>query len=123
MLAKDKRGLEAYLNALGAQLWGRVCFKHPKLRAFTVPIIKLDGRLGSNALAYSYYEKRIIRLSSKYALRNFTLYVNDVLPHEIMHQVDADLNGAYPESEGHRESWRSLMVQFRFEPLLEYKCL
>ena len=113
--------METLLEWKAAEIWDVLCELRPGLVKFDPPIIKLDGRLNV-ALGYCYIEYRVIRLARKYIDKNISLYLSDILPHELIHQADMDLNGE-PLGGMHGVTWRALMLDYGIKPNLAYEVI
>ncbi len=112
------------LDEIALVIWGEFVTLYPTLELFKCPIIRLDGRLKA-ALAYSYYGTGIIRLKRSSYNAFKPVFVSDIIPHEIAHQVDFMLHGEPPDADfaidgGHRPTWISIMERYGIQPNLEY---
>ena len=103
----DKRLVDMF----AAKHWTTLIGMYPKLCAYECPKIVLCNRLTKTA-GKSCQEDRIIRLANKYFTRNAVEIFAIVLPHELIHQADFDLNGKSEKSCGHGEKWHSMMIKF-----------
>jgi predicted SprT family Zn-dependent metalloprotease len=105
---------EQYLNKLAETLWAEYCEVFPKLVKFDCPKIILNSRLSSTA-GRCFASQNYIDLATKLFTRNRDAMLREILPHEIAHQIDYNLNGE-PNGKWHRESWKIVMVKIGQSP-------
>ena len=89
-----------------------------RLTRFDPPAIILCGRLTRTA-GKCYQTARKIHLGWKFidhSVKFRHIMFNEILPHELMHQVDYDLFGESEKICGHGKNWQMLMVQYGLEP-------
>jgi predicted SprT family Zn-dependent metalloprotease len=106
---------ETKLQALAETLWAEYCEIFPKLVKFDCPKIEYNGRLSSTAGRCFAWQNRI-EMANKLMVRNSTEMLAVILPHEIAHQIDWNLNGD-TENKWHRESWKIIMIKIGQPPL------
>ncbi len=107
---------QAELEIASAVAWMRFCEIFPKLQLSDLPRIQFNNRLRTTA-ARIFTEERVIEVASKLYKGNEEEYARVLIPHELAHMVDMDLNGETDiVSEYHRESWQKIMVAFGLPP-------
>jgi len=97
------------LQTLTNDLWDTYCEIFPKLVKFNPPTIIVSNRLTSTA-GYNWSENNTITLAAKYFINNHDNMINVILPHEIAHQIDYNLNGWYKGKRHHGKLWHEIMV-------------
>lgn len=108
----DPKTLHAQATDRTAFVWNWFATKYyPKLREFTIPRITISNRMKTTG-GVCYYEDREIRLSAEMFYYNQAAYIKEIIPHEVIHQIDYDLFKGHM----HSKSWKSLMVKFGLEP-------
>ena len=104
------------LQTLAESLWLEYCEIFPVLVKFDCPKIVLNNRLSVTAgRCFSWDNK--IDLGTKFFIKHSTEMLSVILPHELAHQIDCNLNGAY-NADHHRQSWKTIMVKIGLPPLL-----
>lgn len=99
-------------------IWDMMAETHPRLVRFDVPEIILCGRLTATA-GMCFAESRRIKLGWKFITHSAEyrgIMFNEILPHELMHQIDFDLFGASELKCGHGKNWQMLMIQYGLKP-------
>lgn len=94
--------------------WGMMCEIRPALVRFDPPKIILNGRIWATA-GYATQQTREMNLSLKFMLfskKHGKLMQGVILPHELAHHADFDLNGESDKKCGHGEKWAQIMVDF-----------
>ena len=92
--------------------WQKLRAQHKNLGP-NIPVIKLNNRFKATA-GKCYIEERIIDLSTELFYYHAEHFVKVIIPHELIHQVDYDLNGR--SKQWHGPKWKSLMVQYGLPP-------
>ena len=100
------------------RIWDAMGEIHPRILKIDPPEIYLCGRLSRTA-GKCYQAERKIHLGWKFfqysnAYRG-TMYF-EILPHELIHQIDYDLFGDSEKNCGHGKNWQMLMLQYGLEP-------
>lgn len=95
--------------------WRRYCKIYPMLDRFMMPEIVLSNRLEKTAGYNDSYENRII-LNARMLNRFTKNMVEIILPHELAHQVDFNLNGWKKYKRHHGKQWKEIMVAYGLEP-------
>lgn len=95
--------------------WAFFVARYPKLQSLPCPTVTLNGRFSKTA-GCNHSEQRIIELSTKFFIQFPDNMYNTIIPHEVCHQVDFDLNGWYDRKPHHGKSWQILMVQYGLTP-------
>ena len=105
--AMDKR----LVNMFAVKHWKTLIRLYPKLCAYECPKIVLCNRLTKTA-GKSYQEERRIHLANKFFAKNEAEILAVILPHELIHQADFDLNGDSEKKCGHGKKWSAMMIKF-----------
>ena len=96
--------------------WFKLCKLYPKLEPSRMPSIQFNGRLTKTAARiFTEPEYRLVEVSKKLYVGNEQEYYDVLIPHELAHQADYDLNGE-PEGHGHGRSWQKIMVALGLPP-------
>lgn len=103
-------------------LWADYCETFPKLAKFDCPTIEISPRLRVN-LATNTSEYNLVRVAKRYYESNIDLYWGEIIPHELAHQIDYNLNSWGYRENHHRESWVNIMLALDKAPLLAYEVL
>lgn len=90
--------------------WLRYCKVFPELLKFPAPTIHINNRLSKTA-GYCWMEKNTIEFSSKYLAKFPDNMKFVILPHEMAHQIDYNLNGWYPRKHYHGKPWIVIMTK------------
>ena len=91
----------------------------PKLVKFDCPTIKINNRF-TRSCGINYSEKNQIDLAGKFFAKNHSMMLLTILPHELAHQIDFNLNGWNKGDRHHRESWKRIMILLGQSPQLTY---
>lgn len=105
----------ATLQQLAQNLWDEYCEVFPKLVKFDCPKVTLNGRL-SKCAGRNTCETNAIELGTKFFAKHSDNMLNVILPHEIAHQIDWNLNGWYDRKPHHGKQWVEIMVKIGQEP-------
>ena len=95
--------------------WNRYCKIYPMLERYRMPEIVLSTKLQKTAGYNDSYENRII-LNAKMLDKFPKNMLEVILPHEIAHQVDFNLNGWKKYKRHHGKQWQEIMVAYGLEP-------
>ena len=115
-MKRDRNILLVDLKRRAALIWEELCELQPRLCAYDVPDVRLNGRMWRTA-GQCFQQQRYITISPKFYDAGFDARMNQViLPHELIHQADFDLFGFGDKKCGHGTNWRNLMVQYGLEP-------
>ena len=102
-------------------IWQEFCEIYPRMVRFNPPKIVLCNRL-TRTLGKCYYWENRIHLANKVLVKNVDVYMTDILPHEIAHQVSYNIYGE--EKQGrkcHGLEWREIMFSYGIFPNVTYK--
>ena len=106
-----------YLNRRAKALWLEYCEIFPRLVKFDCPEISLNARLkktaGRNFVEENKIELAVCFLETKANAENV---VNVILPHEMAHQIDFNLNGQPVGNRWHGKNWQIIMIKIGQEP-------
>lgn len=105
----------ATLQAYAENLWEGYCETFPALVKFDCPKVTLNGRL-SKCAGRNICEENSIELGTKFFAKYSENMLNVILPHEMAHQIDWNLNGWYPRKPHHGKAWIEIMVKLGLEP-------
>lgn len=103
------------LQQLTNELWEQYCEVFPKLVKFDPPKIVLNNRFTRCAGCCHTADNRI-DLGAKFFAKHAKNMVNVILPHEIAHQIDYNLNGWYDRKLHHGKQWRAIMEKMGQNP-------
>ena len=98
-----------------AQVWREFCRIYPQLQKFKMPQIKLNGRFTKTA-ANCEVEHNIINIGTKFLIQHNQRIMQEIIPHEIAHQVDFNLNGLPKGNRWHGANWQVIMQDYGLEP-------
>jgi predicted SprT family Zn-dependent metalloprotease len=91
-------------------LWESYAEIFPKLVRFDAPKITINNRF-SVCAGLNYFETNEIQLGGKFLLQFPKNMIEVILPHEIAHQIDFNLNGWYNRKQYHGKAWIEIMVK------------
>lgn len=118
ILLMDRANLTAMLQAQAKIVWRTLGTIYPDLQGFSVPEIKLNGRLWRTA-GCNYQDQNRVELGYKFFLHGKEYYdtmFQVILPHELIHQADYNLFGTSEKKCGHGKNWRDIMIAYGLEP-------
>lgn len=97
--------------------WAKFCALYPALKPEAMPTIQFNNRLRTTSAQIRTYE-RIIEIASKLYVGNEDEYSNIIVPHELAHMVDFDLNGdpGNTSKQHHGPSWQAIMIRYGIPP-------
>ena len=105
----DKMTLTTKMIAQADTAWDNFVILYPDLLSFNKPVIKLNNRIYKTA-GRCLIEDNVIELSAKLFINNYSEMMNIILPHEMAHQIDYNLNGL--PNRWHGKSWQNIMESF-----------
>ncbi len=98
------------LQALAESLWETYCEIFPELVKFDCPTIKVNNRFtkcaGRNDSA-----ENVVELGGKFIAQFPDNMLTVILPHEMAHQIDFNLNGWYDRKPHHGKTWQIIMTK------------
>ena len=97
------------LNRQAQIIWETYCEIYPRLVKFDCPQIKLNGRFTKTA-GNCEVENNIINIGYKFFPKFHNEMFSVILPHEIAHQIDYNLNGL--PKRWHGKSWQDIMLAY-----------
>lgn len=103
------------LQNLAERLWESYCEIFPALVKFDCPKVTLNGRL-SRCAGRSFQELNKIDLGTKFFAKHADNMLNVILPHELAHQIDYNLNSWYDRKPHHGKQWQEIMVKIGQNP-------
>lgn len=103
------------MQTLANSLWAEYCEIFPKLVKFDCPTIKLNGRFTKTA-GCNYSEENRIDLASKFLAKFRENMFKVILPHEIAHQIDFNLNVVKKGQNYHGKNWQIIMIKIGQKP-------
>ena len=98
------------IQALAESLWEEYCEIFPRLVRFDCPTITRNNRFTRTA-GCCYQPDNRIDLGSKFFAKNERAMLTVILPHELAHQIDYDLNGDSEKKCGHGKAWCDIMLK------------
>lgn len=111
----NRTELQQALEAKTALLWDEFCEMYPQLCRFDAPKIVINGRFTRTAGCCE-VERNVIHMGYKFFAKHSAVMFSVILPHELAHQVDYNLNGLPKNNRWHGKTWRKIMVEFGLEP-------
>ena len=113
----NRQATQQALQAKAHRIWDKFTRSFPKLRDFVCPTILLNGRYTRSA-GMCYYEQNRIDISLKYFLFHENIVSNDILIHELAHQVQYNIYGkkAMKALNGHGIEWQNIMKIYGAKP-------
>ena len=105
-----------YLQNRTATLWAGYTRIWPNLGV--VPAIKINMRLSATA-GQNRYDQNVVEMAGKFLNRSKEFgqeMVNVILPHELAHQIDYNLNGVPDGNKWHGNQWKVIMVKIGQNP-------
>lgn len=106
---KKRQTLITDISTRSDIIWRKYNILFPELRVFNKPAIMLNNRIYRTA-GRCIVEDNIVELSSRLFINNYSAMLDIILPHEIAHQIDYNLNGL--PNRWHGKSWQYIMESF-----------
>lgn len=103
------------LQILADRLWGEYAETFPALVRFDTPIIKINNRFTKTA-GCNRTEINVIELAGKFLAQFPDNMLRVILPHELAHQIDYNLNGWYDRKPHHGAQWIEIMQKINQKP-------
>jgi predicted SprT family Zn-dependent metalloprotease len=103
------------LQNLTDKLWLEYCETFPKMIRFNAPIVTINNRLSKTA-GRNFMEENKIEMSGKFLAQFQSNMLRVILPHEIAHQIDWNLNGWYERKPHHGKDWITVMCKLNQAP-------
>ena len=110
----DKTQIQKTADFKAQSVWNFFRQHYPQLMVMP-PIIVLNGRFTQTA-ACNVCEDRVIKIGTKFFVKFPDIMTNVIVPHEVCHQVDFDINGWYNRKPHHGKPWQTLMIQYGLPP-------
>lgn len=106
----NRAAIQKSLQDRAILLWAKFTRSHPRLAVFECPKIVLNGRYTRSA-GMSFYTLNRIDISLKFFIFHETIIKNEILVHELAHQVQYNLYGekAMKANNGHGVEWQNIM--------------
>jgi predicted SprT family Zn-dependent metalloprotease len=111
----DKQQILNAVNAHHAMAWARFVTLFPELVRFKAPTVKVNYRLSSTA-GRNTSEENTYDLAGKFFAKHADEMLRVILPHEIAHQIDFNLNGWYKGKKHHGAKWCAIMEAYGLPP-------
>ena len=99
-----------WLNSYANELWAKYHTTFSGLNKFSCPKIVLNNRFSRTA-GCNFQAENTIDLAAKFFIKNHAEMLTVILPHEMAHQIDFNLNGPSEKKCGHGKKWCEIMVQ------------
>ena len=96
------------LQILTDKLWDEYCEIFPRLVRFDSPKIIINNRY-TKCAGCNMSDDNIIQMGGKFLKQYETNMIQVILPHEIAHQIDFNLNGWYDRKPHHGKMWIEIM--------------
>ena len=100
-------------------MWGEFAEIYPTLIRYDPPKIVLCNRL-TRTIGKCYYWENRIHLSNKHLMKHKRKMLSDVIPHELAHQIDYNLNPDSLPDNPHGLTWAEIMLSYGLFPHLTY---
>ncbi len=100
-------------QAQAAKVWDIYCEIYPQLVKYDPPKIVLNGRFTKTA-GNCEVENNVINLGVKFFAKHYDRMMHEIIPHEIAHQIDYNLNGI--PKRWHGANWQVIMSDYGLEP-------
>ncbi len=97
------------------RVWAELQLIYPALNTFPLPIVRINNRLRTTG-GRAWQETRIIEIANWSLKGNYRYTMRSILPHELIHQADYDLNGDSDLKCGHGAAWVQMMVEYGLYP-------
>ena len=110
-----KAQLQKMLDSVTDSLWLEYSIVFPKLVRFDPPKIVLNGRFTRCAGCNHSADNRI-DLGYKFFEKYHSNMMDVILPHELAHQIDYNLNGWYNRKPHHGKAWIEIMQKIGQAP-------
>lgn len=117
----DKKQLLDFLAREADKLWDSYIEIFPKLARFDAPKITLNSRF-TRCAGCNNSAENIVELGFKFFAKYSDNMIQVILPHEIAHQIDYNLNGWYNRKPHHGKQWVDIMVKIG-QPANPYHCM
>ena len=111
----DRAIVLSNLRAHANTIWDIFCTIYPTLANNAMPEIKLNNRFTVTA-GICHVGYNTIEIGYKFMEKHSEEIFNIVLPHEIAHQIDFNLNGYPKNNRWHGTTWKNIMISFGLEP-------
>lgn len=112
--------MKATLNSIVQHEAGKIWVRYTKLYSgllnFSMPEIKLNGRLTKTA-GRCFMESNFIDLGTKFFDKHHRRMLGEILVHEIAHQIDYNLNGIPAGNRWHGRNWQKIMLAYGVDPV------
>ena len=96
------------LQTLTENLWAEYCEIFPRLVRFDAPKIAINNRF-TKCAGCNISQDNIIQMAGKFLIQYPDNMIRVILPHEIAHQIDFNLNGWYDRKPHHGKQWIDIM--------------
>ena len=97
------------LQLVSNNYWKEYLSIFPKLGKFQRPVIIINNRFTKTG-GVNYSDRNTIELAGKFFANNMPTMLDIIIPHEIAHQIDYNLNGWHTGKKHHGKSWQEIMV-------------
>lgn len=103
------------LQKYAENLWDSYSETFPALVRFDCPRIEINNRFRTCG-ARCHVMENVIQISGKHLAKFKHPFLLDVLPHELAHQIDYNLNGWPQNNRWHGKNWCTIMVKLGQAP-------
>lgn len=103
------------LQTIAETLWAEYCEVFPKLVKFDCPKMTINNRFTKTA-GCNYTDENEIHLAGKFLAKFEQNMLNVILPHELAHQIDFNLNGWHKGKLHHGKTWIVIMAKLGQNP-------
>ena len=101
--------MDTKIDSITEQTWETLCLAFPKLVRYNPPIVRMNNRIYRTA-GRCFVEHSTIDLSTKLLAKHKHEMLTVILPHEIAHQADYNLNGLPKNNRWHGKTWGVIMA-------------
>ena len=103
------------LQDIAETYWQEYCEILPALVKFDCPKIVLNNRF-TKCAGSNHSDDNIVHLGAKFFRKFSRNMITVILPHELAHQIDHDLNRPEFGSKHHGAAWKNIMVKIGQNP-------
>lgn len=100
----DTKQIQDYAESL----WETYCEIFPQLVQFDCPKIRINNRF-TKCAGRNMTDENVVELGGKFLAQFPYEMLKVILPHEIAHQIDFNLNGWYDRKPHHGKQWQTIM--------------
>ena len=103
------------IQTLANSLWDTYCESFPALVKFDCPKIVINNRF-TKCAGVNKSDSNVVELAGKFLVKFPENMIEVILPHELAHQIDYNLNGWYDRKPHHGKAWIAIMNRIGQNP-------